>query len=54
MKIYIITVTDRNTEQIIDEAIKTGFQLCVVGEFGEGPVDDIKEYVNIDSPSEPS
>jgi len=51
MKIYLVTVTDKLTEQIIDEAIETGFQLCVVGEFSEGPVDDIKEYVNVDSES---
>jgi hypothetical protein len=46
MKIYLVTVTDPRTASIIDNAADDD-QLVISCDGTEGPVDSVKEYVNV-------
>lgn len=49
MKIYLVTVADQDTINAIDIAIDQDAPLFVSYHSG-GPIAEIQEYVNVDSP----
>jgi len=47
MKIYLLTVADRATINLIDQALDSGDQLYIGDTTSHGPVAEVQEYVNV-------
>jgi hypothetical protein len=51
MKIYLVTVADQATINAIDSAIDLDEPVYIGNQTSHGPIAEIQEYVNVDSPS---
>jgi hypothetical protein len=50
MKIYMVTIKDQDTIDGIDHAMEVNEEIFIGPWVQKGPVEDIQEYVNVDSP----
>lgn len=50
MKIYLVTVADQAAINAIDAAIDADDPLFIGDSSSHGPIAEIQEYVNVDSP----
>jgi hypothetical protein len=50
MKIYLVTVADQAAINAIDAAIDADEPLFIGDATNHGPIAEIEEYVNVDSP----
>jgi hypothetical protein len=50
MKIYLVTIADQTAINAIDVAIDNDAPLFIGDATNHGPIAEIQEYVNVDSP----
>ncbi len=50
MKIYLVTVADQAVINALDAAIDSDEPLFIGDTTNHGPIAEIQEYVNVDSP----
>lgn len=50
MKIYLVTIADQDAINAIDAAIDEDRPLFIGDSTSHGPIAEIEEYINVDSP----